>query len=657
MFRRYLSSVQRHITDPSVLAAVIAAEDYRVERGIQVQPDQAAHIIKQGKSPAAEAIAPVVTDAKLLTKLARDSRKGVRASALKNPNITQDDLELLLRRSLKNDSDLEVAVPAVRLMNTNTLLGVLSEHMGARSTQVYGQPVDYSGLRTPGGTSYGRQDTSGASDIVYELCRRITDGGVEYLRKLHEIGFQDYAFNTDAMFHEGEHIRWFQPGMLTWMVPEMSQDLVPLFLSRLLQSRNILSLEDVHAAEDAIRESRTTSLMNQCDPNHGSRATSGAVSSKLDDDTLRAVYSLGPYWQRVLRSAPRLPEDLQLKFVSELSAEELAMYKPADVPEAFLPWEPTNDADASDVPDYNWQSPDAVNIIAERWGRHLLSEAVRTSSEVQPYEYGAVNVAGFVQAVHPDRRKALSPMALMLASWNTSNAGFRDTGYGGFRRGELGTTPIRDWLQGNLDDKPTPEMITELVEFTQKTRGDRLAAAFLEIVSSARRVSLLLGGALDKANMEPSSGSGVTYLVFQHFFGNNPEGWTVALELGQDWTDSLEELAVTTCAAAGIELPDEVLDLADLDQPAGESDEDISEGVDPEQSDENVPDDADTDEAEVSDPAPAESSTDDTTEAPDEATEVPEDAEAEDSDADDEEVNVEDITSLDITTPVMYTLF
>lgn len=617
-----LRGIQRHITDPSVLSAAIHADSFSVNTGVTVQPDQAEQIIKQGKSPAAEALAPVVTDEKLLMKLARDARKGVRLAVLGNPLLTQEHLDHIMVRSLKKDSDYEVSAPASRKMDPEHLLSVLKDYTGCKSNHSDGQIIYYDGLMSSG-SSYG-SGTNSLAEIVYSVCSHLKEGGVEYLRRLHEIGFQDYVFHTTKSV-SGHYDRWYEPGMLSWMVPEMKKDLVPLLLDGLLREFNVVNLEDIKAVASVLNDTSVLSHEREI------RYVRIQMSPKIDDETLRAIYDLGPYWRRLLQAAPRLPEDLQLKFVSELPTEQLETYRAELPPKAFHSWKVADDVHVEDYPeleDYNWQSPDVVNIIGDRWTERFLQRAL-SGAQANAADSRSVGqrLVELTTAVHPDERHRLSPKVLFLQS--VAMPSYR---HGGLVS-QFGDIPLRDWLQGLLSDQPTNEKVADLVRLAASMGN---VASLIETVASFRRVSLLLGEPLKVAGADALRSPAAAYLVFQHYLGNDPEAWTVALDLSNDWDEGLEDLATTTCAAVGAEFPTEIVDLADL-----EAEQEGTEDIESED--------------EVEEPA---EEVDETPEMEDEPADDGDTTSDEDaSDDADEETTEEDISSLDITTPVMCTLF
>lgn len=653
MAKHYLHSLQTLIEDPDVLAAVISTADSRVTDGIKVQPSQAEHIIKQGKSPAAEAIAPVVTDEKLLAKMSRDNRKGVRAAFLRNPLITQAHLEEVLRRSLKHDADAEVALPAAKKMEDDLLLSVLKDHVQTTGERFLDTTVYLGGVKDPSTPSTYR--TQGGS-LSYELCRRLPIGGVEYLRKLHELDFQAYVTQVTRpgnYYNPAPEQPWYEAGMLTWMVPEMNEDHVPLLLAKLLEADQYVSLEDVQVAAEVI-ERVGSDMFPHAEPTR-------RLTAKLDDDTLRLLYNLGTYWRKVIRRAVRMPEDLQLKYVSESTDAELLQFTPPQPDQYHMSWNPKVPEDAKiSGPDGcdNWQSPEAVNIIAERWVGQL-KKAVRDGQQMRGTPQSVfTHLMQFVQSVRPESRSKLSPEVLMLAGWGNASR------YGNLPydlTGTIGSEGFVAWVQGDLDDKPTQERIVELFELAQLVGGgqghqSQYLIWVLRAVCNARRVSYLLGKPLEVAGNDALRVTEAVYMVFHHYLGNDPEAWAVAVDLATDWDDSLEDLALTAAAATGVETPDEVVDLADLEateedksdeaeaaEDAPEEPENTEEPAEGE-STEEASEPAEEPQAPVEEPAEAESAEDP----------VEDGTEAEDDSPEEEE---EDVKSLDVTTPVMYTLF
>lgn len=629
--KRALTALQTHVTDPQVLAALITASDFATHHRLKVQPDQAAHLIKQGKGPAAESIAPVVTDEKLLTRLARDSRKGVRSAVLQNPNLTQDQLELTLRKALKTDADYEVAAPAAKLLEDDRLLPIIGEYiepMNDLSGRVFKEAIPFSGFS--GGakaTYYAPQDLN---DLIGEIVRRIAVGGVEYLKKLHRIKFYDYAVHTNR--RRASDVSWYEPGMLTWMAPEMEDTHVAIFLDTLLRNGQVLSDEDMEVAAGIIRGIDPSRFAVSC--------TSAVYRGSLmgqKDTVLRQLYDLGPYWQGIVANSRRLPEDLQLAYAEKLTTEQLLKFKDPNPPREADLWTVTaEDLKDSDGPDScdNWQSPDVVNIIAERFSAHLIKLAEEDNRGLRHTVQDAANrVLNFAASVHPDRRAALNPLTLLMASWGRGALNRR--GIRGF-----GSDPLRAWVRGELEHQPSASDVRTLLGFTQGVRFEGVSD-FLDATADGDRVSLLLEAAEWMTTGNALSAPKATHLILQHYFGSNVDAWTVAVDLMASWDGSLEELAVTACAASGAEIPTEVVDQADLHTAEDQEDSE------PAPADTEEPSPAADEES--PDSAPAEDG-----DSPDEGVTEDADTGAEDTSPDTEE---EDIKPLDVTTPVAFTLF
>ena len=123
------STIQGVVRDPEVLKTLIEEHKYNVSDSLQVEPTEADRLMKMGKGPATEKIAPTVTDQKLLTKLSRDNRKGVRSAVLKNPNLTQEQISEVARRSFKHDKDYSVVAKAAKLLTPENLLSLVKDEV------------------------------------------------------------------------------------------------------------------------------------------------------------------------------------------------------------------------------------------------------------------------------------------------------------------------------------------------------------------------------------------------------------------------------------------------------------------------------------------------------------------------------------------------
>lgn len=338
-----------------------------------------------------------------------------------------------------------------------------------------------------------------------------------------------------------------------------------------------------------------------------------------------------------------------MKYLANISLDDLKQLTAPSPDPNCLEWKPVNVPEDSLGPDNcnNWQSPEVVNIFGARWAEVIKKN---TDDRSFPMLSVAEDITQFVRSVHPDRRKALSPEALTLTCL-----------YNGRPGRNLGAAPIRDWALGLQDDKPSSESVGSILTLAQKmdelTRSHvGTTTSVLTQVAAARRVSYLLGEPLKVAGAAAMNVSEVVYLVFQHYFGNDPEAWVVALDLATNWEDSLEELALTAAAACGLDIPEEVIDLADLE--AAAEDESAVDSTEEEPASEQ-PEEAETSADEESDPVeePQEDSSDEEPAAEESAEDTEEGDATEDETSDEEVSDEEDIVPLDITTPVAFTLF
>lgn len=627
------TKLQKFVKDPEVLATLIEAHKYKVGRGVELEPAEAERLIKVGKKDVAEGLAPVVTDPKLLTKLSRDNRKGVRTSLLKNPNLTTEQIVEVIRRSLKHDKDYEVVAPAAALLEVETLLNVLKEvtRTSIHYTRRTNARFEVSGLEGLG--SY--RATTGLNEVRNILFAPLREGGIEYLRKLHAAGIEDYFRTTPR----GEKFKWFDKGMLTWMAPEMRPELVDIWFETLLSSDISLTADDVRAAKNVISSLPQRNLAKQAVSLH----------AKHEPEVYRLLMEMGGQWEQFVRMSRYAPDDLRTKFAAKIDDDEVLSYPAADVPRTAMAWDisPESHDELNDA-DINWLAPEIVNVLAERMLQIALSQSqVRTrrgtgrGSGMQAIE---VKMTELVWSVHPDARKSLSFTALVLSAFNDTNR------YGS---GHRWVSVFRAWASGEFEDKPSAEKVANALAWA--TALERSFSHPIRGIAEADRVSLFLGKPLTYMETLGINDSRVTYLVAQHYFGDDATAWQMAVDLEQDWDDGIIALAETVCATVGRDLPTEVVDLADKQDEA----EEPQEATD---SSDELEEDAATLAEEPAEVSEAEEPEESTTEVAPDAEPTPPASTTQEGSAPAEEEDTlesesEDLIPLELTTAVQYNLF
>src|SRR5699024_5916124 len=135
------------------------------------------------------------------------------------------------------------------------------------------------------------------------LLEKLPQEGLPLLQKMHSHGIRDYAYHLDDIPSVTE---WYQPGMLTWMAPEMEAPELAWLLAGLLAYHATPSLEDIKAVAEVFDKEE--------DPSRTKSARGGTLQSgtlRLCEESVRTIVGFGPSWRRLLYHGVDLPEAIQ----------------------------------------------------------------------------------------------------------------------------------------------------------------------------------------------------------------------------------------------------------------------------------------------------------------------------------------------------------
>lgn len=624
------STIQGFVRDPEVLKTLIEEHKYNVSDSLQVEPTEADRLMKMGKGPATEKIAPTVTDQKLLTKLSRDNRKGVRSAVLKNPNLTQEQISEVARRSFKHDKDYSVVAKAAKLLTPENLLSLVKDEV-----QVGSYFVRRAGHSTMTLSHLPFEEVYGSSAhfrgaVYLELLKPLREGGVDYLKQLHDAGIEDYAVHRDRIG------MWYEKGMTAWMVPEMKPELAYVWLANILSRDLPLSADDIRAARPVI-ESVTEEIQIGSYRN--------TLTAKHDPEVYRNLMDMGGVWVQFVRQSVHAPADLCAQFAEEMPDDAITNYPIPEVPVEVCTWDVSPEAlESLNDAETPWIGFEEANVLVDRLLqmalRDGLSNLKRGVRQLNKHIKTTHQVRQIVFAVHPNERHKLSYKAIFLARGRSS---YDPQGQ---------TAALTKWAAGEFVDQPSVEKVTNMVAWTVAL-GFPLNTTTRPI-ADANRVSLFLGKPLQLLEEVQQTDPKVSYLVAQHYFGNDVSAWQMVADLDKDWDGSLIDLLETVCATCGLDLPTEVVDLADLEETSASDDSLESDDVSDESESnvhspeveelEEVPDT--TEEVEVEEDKADES------EVSDEPVET-----SEESGSPESETSAGEIIPLELTAPVQFSLF
>ena len=623
--------LQEQISDPDVLAVVVESNGYEVSSKLKTTPTDTTRIMKHGKVAAAASLAACTSDQNLLDKLCRDNRLGVRESLLQNPNLTQDHIEEVARRSLKRDKHYDVFAAAADRLDTDRLLPLVQSLIVRKiATQRNIRGVEINSQEVTGldGT------VNGVQSLHDVLLGRLHSGGPTYLKKLLSIGYEDFVDGGRVPYSQ-DHSRvdWHSPGMLEWMAPAIRPELVSMVLYTLLQQGCQLSPAEVDAASTAMRALPEVPQLP---------ATFVHTQTPQELDTHKGLIALGHGWEQYAYRNAYAPNSIRMEAMQLADDEDLGIlpvpyWGNAD----HYAWNPSPEALAAvedQYPEFEWFSADLANYIAERLAQSPMFDERPGSG----YQHPVLNrLDQVLYHVHPEDRHNITIEALALCEC----AGAPSVGP---RQGHRWGQALSDWVAGKLPDKPTADKVGHVLAILRRARSGS-ERAFFEKVLEARRISLILG----RPQQEIYGGGGeyamATYMVFQAYFGDNVEAWQTGLQLHTDWDESLVELAETTCAIVGLDLPTEFDDLADLEAATIQDEDKPADDEDSPESEDIVQDESEQEPADAEDASTSEETVEPDSEEPDD-TDV-------DTTSDEENDTEEALAPLDITDSVQFSLF
>lgn len=627
--------LQEQITNPDVLAAVIEHHNYAVSPNLKVTPNDVARIMKLGKVEAVAALAACTSDQNLLDKLCRDNRRTVREYILQNPNLTQDHIEEVAQRSLKRDKHYVTFATAANLLETDRLLPLVQSLIVRKIVRRIATQRNIRGEETNSQEVTGLDGTvNGVQSLHDVLLGRLHSGGPTYLQKLLSIGYEDFVDGGRVPYSQG-HGRafWHSPGMLEWMAPAIRPELVSMVLYTLLQQGCRLSPAEVDAASTAMRALPEVPQLP---------ATLVYTQTPQELDTLKGLIALGHGWEQYAYRNAYAPNSIRMEAMQLADDEDLGILPvPYWVNADHHAWNPNPEALAAvedKHPEFEWFSADLANYIAERLAQSPMFDERPGSGYQHPVLKRLDQV---LYHVHPEDRHNITIEALALCEC----AGAPSVSP---RQGRRWGQALSDWVAGKLPDKPTADKVGHVLAVLRRIYSGS-ESSFFKKVLDARRISLILGRPQQEIHGGGGEHAEAVYLVFQAYFGDNVEAWQTGLQLHADWEESLVELAETTCAIVGLDIPTEFVDLPDLEAASNQDDATDADDEDSPESEDIVQAEPEQEPADEEDAPASEETVEPDTEEPDD-TDV---ATTSDEENDPEEA----LAPLDITDVVQFSLF
>lgn len=535
----YLNAkLQSLITDPELLATVIELNGFEVGEDLQVMPAGLKRIFKHGKVHATAAIAKSANDPVLIDELSLDNRQTVRCSLLTNPHVQQHHIEEIAKRSLKRDKSNEVFVKAARLLDSDRLLPLIQELVSIQDCSKWKRRTLPMKVAEVSGLDFLDKE---AQDLRYVITNRIPAEGRDYAEKLLDIGYEDFLIGyPDGHISDVNAMSWYKAGMLEWLVPLLRPQLVPTLLQSLLINDTALTLADFNVVASVIEANLedVPDVLTLEDMFH----------ARHEPGVMEGLVALGHGWERFAYLNSSASNEIRLAYLRDADHAQLEAFPVHKRPKRLSSsWNVAPDVlaatEAAD-PQYPWVSAEVVNSFADKcydngwFGRTSLTRIFSLHDKFSE----------LVQRVHPAQRRYLtsSTMALLVCHGSYALSSWVEF--------------FTDWAKGSLEEQPTPAKVAQALRLGVEMREE---TDIFQAIAKGDQADLILGEAQNLVQDGGLHFGEAVYLVFTHYFGTNTVAWQTGLELREDWEGTLEELALTTCAVVGIDLP--AADAADPD--------------------------------------------------------------------------------------------
>lgn len=489
-------NIARHIENPEVLYGVINANRY-IPDTLTVEPAHALEVMKTFKAQGAESVARVASEPKTLNKLSKDKRKGVRESFIEsNPNITQEHLLEMFERTMKAEDDIRFAI--AKRLNSENLLKSVTPHLEARQT-TDGAYTEFN--FAPGGVGpvFKKHFKEGEA-YVKELVDNNILQAFTYISTRNSYG-RRFEIESD----------WWEPGMMTWMAGLLKPEWVWRFTTAVISGGYKLTVDDAEAAADIIKHNPI--------PN-GLRVdySFGYHMQGQDEDVKNVFDALGGAWHDACQyqrggialrmnqvDNNRAGDEVDTKTLGTIPAQQLNKL-------AEKLWK-----EGISLCRAGWFNPDAAAI-----GGILDSN------------WSLVELQGQVY------KKKVSHIALAYL-WSHSRSGVIEH-------------ELVSWAQGHYDSKPNLENVLAMMSvFDQDLRK-----VFVELLAASGNYDLITDDMMESVGDDIfKSCPRLMNLLFKEHFKDNVDAWVNALEMTDDWEDSIEDLIVTVCATNDLPMPGE----------------------------------------------------------------------------------------------------
>lgn len=540
-----ITSMIHYVDDPDVAHTLANTKGFNWNAAkLAMEPSHALNLIKSGKAPAAEAIAKVAHKRETLDKLIKDRRKGVRHALAGNENLTDEDRKVLLDRALKYDEDSDIADRIIPRMEPQSFLEVAKGHLTEVCLSTDAGPLGYNEIRLSPKTVH----------------RLIPQGGREFVQGLAEQQMFGPFLRLSRSNHRSFHpsadsgVEWYEPGMLSWILPELPADLASELAYNMLSAKYPLNVDDMEAARRANDEAPL--LVD------GNRDRRDDRLSRMDGDVARMLLEMGSPWELLVERAMFVPEDVELQLLEKSKS-------------------PANEM----IPGLMNRSGSVTADLINQTAEYLIPSVEETNLELRANLHPSDRIG-------PVRERASLAYMARLNMMQRDNG---DEGYLSVLRGlstrgvSLMVDHVTDaissdmqhpsmaaitlWARGECGEVPTAESVEALLE---NITDSRVRVGVVEYLAThIPEIEPVLGKPLEILGVQALNSAEMTAKVFTHYFRNNTEAWQTAMDMAPEWEGSIEDLAATACIANDVPLPG--MPEEEADEPEAEAEESSDE--------------------------------------------------------------------------------
>lgn len=491
-------SIARHIDNPEVLYGVINANRY-IPDTLTVEPAHALEVMKTFKAQGAESVARVASEPKTLNKLSKDKRKGVRESFIQsNPNITQEHLLEMFERTMKANDEDDIGFIIAKRLNSENLLKSVTPHLEARQHRD-GAHTEFN--FAPGGVGF--------------VFKKHFKEGEAYVEELVDNNILQAFISISPRNSYGRRFEiesdWWEPGMMTWMAGLLKPEWVWRFTIAVISGGYKLTVDDAEAAADIIKHNP---IPNGLPVDY----SFGYHMQGQDEDVKNVFDALGGDWHYACQ------------------------YRRGGI---ALRMNQVDDNRAGDEVD-----PKTLGTIPVQ---HLNKLAEKLWKEgISLYSTGRFNPDGDAIGVNLDSTWNLVEQQGQVYKSKVSHIALAYLW--SWRMGRVTDHELVSWAQGHYDSKPNLENVLAMMSVFDRD----LRKVFVELLAASGNYDLITDDMMEGVGDDifkfcPR----LMNLLFKEHFKDNVDAWVNALEMTDDWEDSIEDLIVTVCATNDLPMPGE----------------------------------------------------------------------------------------------------